>query len=70
MWEFLVRLFNSKILRLMFRVIAGVASAVFVISGFLFWQNQQKTKPDDGELEDQEDSDPPKRDNVRHLHRK
>jgi len=68
MWDFFVRLFNSKALRLLIRLVASVASAVVVISGFIFWQSQQKSKSNDPEEED--DDDLPRRDNVHHLHRK
>ena len=75
MWNFLLQLINSKSFRLLLRVIASVASAVAVISGFLFWQSQHKEKaeglPDGAEDENTaEPEDLPKRAKVHFLHRK
>ena len=78
MWENLLRFFNSKGFRLFLRVLASVASAIVVISGFLFWQNQQRSRqqqnarsagsPPKGEEETEDPEQPnPK---VRFLHRR
>ncbi|OGG99245.1 MAG: hypothetical protein A2600_08540 [Candidatus Lambdaproteobacteria bacterium RIFOXYD1_FULL_56_27] len=77
MWENLLLFFNSKGFRLFLRVLASVASAIVVVSGFLFWQNQrsrqqQATRPleappkGEEEPEDQEQPNP----KVRFLHRR
>jgi len=57
MFQIIKGIFTSRILRLLFRLITSLASAVLVVSGYLFFLSVNERNRDDDNIESSEDAE-------------